>query len=596
MTNQSYFVSLSRLNGLCTTKLFLFHILLHHGIKVGCCWSNSLCQGFLFNHCCCRSFSLVQNYKYYHLSQRHRINKQITTAPYCCKTFTDFSKTLLQSTTKIPLSILFNIKKRSDIVDNQQQPVFNQNNYHKNKKRVVTKYDHIIMTRAMFLSVWKVLISCFVCSCIISKDESRIVNAFQISPVGSRSGDSSSSSSSSFMNTKSTLPFNSNKEVVNDSKKIDVDRTVVYKPLIISIHTNNTTNTNIPVACWFPYKSIMTNDFTWNNNGEMMIKSPAVYRHRISIRRIGQLLVGWDWIPSFASKDYNLPTSGRASTTTVMQSGVDKSQQKAILNVIDGEQLPLPIVNSNNRENALPVILLAHGYLGSRYDLSHLAEELASNGFICLSVEYPESLAASYERDEGLDRRIINDQLLRTMESNWNISSSATTKFGIIGHSLGSGTVFSTGNDDWVRISIAGFPRNGPNGQDAMFISSVNDGAVPINRIGGKQVFTQANYPFIDDTILLNSFEKSSNNFPHIPSRCTIFYEGNDAPNHISFLSESVNNAMIDFLSPLLPVAQNLKIPVLDFDKYQMSRDSVYTARKTHPIIIQYLKQQMKLV
>lgn len=38
--------------------------------------------------------------------------------------------------------------------------------------------------------------------------------------------------------------------------------------------------------------------------------------------------------------------------------------------------------------------------------------------------------------------------------------------------------------------------------------------------------------------------------------------------NHIDFLSSGTNDAMVDFLSPLLPIARTLKVPLLDFDKY----------------------------
>jgi len=58
-----------------------------------------------------------------------------------------------------------------------------------------------------------------------------------------------------------------------------------------------------------------------------------------------------------------------------------------------------------------------------------------------------------------------------------------------------------------------------------------------------------------------------------------------DAPNHISFLAGSVNDSMVSFLSPLLPVAQLLGIPVLDFDRYKESRDSVETAGVTVPLV-----------
>ena len=53
--------------------------------------------------------------------------------------------------------------------------------------------------------------------------------------------------------------------------------------------------------------------------------------------------------------------------------------------------------------------------------------------------------------------------------------------------------------------------------------------------------------------------------------------------NRISFLAGNANDAMVSFLSPLLPVAQALSIPVLDFDRYKESRDSKETADVTIP-------------
>ena len=44
--------------------------------------------------------------------------------------------------------------------------------------------------------------------------------------------------------------------------------------------------------------------------------------------------------------------------------------------------------------------------------------------------------------------------------------------------------------------------------------------------------------------------------------------------NHIDFLSAETNDAMVDFLSPLLPVARTLKVPLLDFDKYAENPNS----------------------
>jgi len=84
------------------------------------------------------------------------------------------------------------------------------------------------------------------------------------------------------------------------------------------------------------------------------------YNHRISVKKIGQLLAGWNFIPDFAAKDFQLqPTMGT---------------------IADGSKMAMP--------SSGPVVFLAHGYLGSRFDLSHLAETLAKEGasMVCLSV------------------------------------------------------------------------------------------------------------------------------------------------------------------------------------------------------------------
>ena len=49
---------------------------------------------------------------------------------------------------------------------------------------------------------------------------------------------------------------------------------------------------------------------------------------------------------------------------------------------------------------------------------------------------------------------------------------------------------------------------------------------------------------------------------------------GSALPCHISFLSSRTNDAMVETLSPLLPLARVLRVPVLDFDVYQTTRDS----------------------
>ena len=60
-------------------------------------------------------------------------------------------------------------------------------------------------------------------------------------------------------------------------------------------------------------------------------------------------------------------------------------------------------------------------------------------------------------------------------------------------------------------------------------------------------------------------------------------------PCHISFLSSRTNDAMVEVLSPLLPVARAVGVPVLDFDKYQIARDSDAVNAQLVPLIAEWL-------
>jgi hypothetical protein len=318
---------------------------------------------------------------------------------------------------------------------------------------------------------------------------------------------------------------------------------------------------SVPVACWLPAAEID------DSNGSP-IDSNFAYRHRISVRRIGQLLAGWDFIPEFVSKDCVLGPSASRIKVQAVEGGLPTRQQSG------------------------PVIFLAHGYLGSRFDLSHLAEELAAAGFTCIAPEYPESLAASYERVPGLNRSVINEALLKNIQEGGPWDFIHPTAYGIVGHSLGCGTVLQTGTEQWARVLIAGFPRTRdgvPIAGNNLLITSVNDGAVSMMNNGGTSVVADCNFQLLSEGELL----KPENQGQPLPRRAAVVFDRSDAPNHISFLSEGVNDAMIEFLSPLLPLAQALSIPVLDFDKYKESRDSAVTAAVVHPLILRYLKQEI---
>jgi hypothetical protein len=92
-----------------------------------------------------------------------------------------------------------------------------------------------------------------------------------------------------------------------------------------------------------------------------------------------------------------------------------------------------------------------------------------------------------------------------------------------------------------------------------------------------------------------SSLSSSSSSAFTFPEKSILILDRPDAPNHISFLAGNANDAMVSFLSPLLPVAQALSIPVLDFDKYKVSRDSDATAKVVIPIVSAFLRQHMTI-
>lgn len=387
-------------------------------------------------------------------------------------------------------------------------------------------------------------------------------HASAFTTIPGRVGGSRSSTLSSSIDTVSST---------SDIKVSDINKkksTVLYQPTSINIQEYGVT---IPIACWYPTSAHVDDIQSLDGNDDTTEITKVAYQHRISVRRIGQLLAGWNFIPEFVSKQYSLEPTSSTSCNTIHLIQEPSTTTKVVPRA--------------------PVIFLAHGYLGSRFDLSHLAEELSSMGYICIAAEYPESLAASYERIEGLDRSIINTALLQSLqtdEEKWN--NIQPTAYGIIGHSLGCGTAIQMGSDDWARVLIAGFPQNRdgtPVAGNNLFITSIND-SLARNRIN-PTLISSCNYKLLNEEEVIDDLQLKS-----IPKRAAILFDRPDAPNHISYLCEGVNNAMIEFLSPLLPLAQALSIPVLDFDKYKVSRDSIATASIVHPLIIRYLQQELQ--
>lgn len=376
--------------------------------------------------------------------------------------------------------------------------------------------------------------------------------------------------------------------------------TTVFRDLKIDVPIPSTTlSVSVPVAAWYPLDEV-------RKDGEQGQR--ATYHHRISVRKIASLLIGLDLgflADKLLSKNYDIFPLSKG--------------------VIDGDrggvgEADVPI----QPPRKCPVVILAHGYLGSRFDLYHIAEALASQGFVCLCPEYPESLAASYESkikiDDGsdtakttvIDRSLITSRLIQyitSCESNKDADGDvglciSPSSWSIVGHSLGCGTAMRTGDASWTRVCIAGGAVNGNSnsgnrnrggkGDATLVISSTNDGVVQSN-------FVDERIPsdFERSILRMDSNENGETKEPLdsilktkiLGRKTSILLTGPNAPSHVSYLSGGTVNAMVDLLSPLLPIAKFLSIPVLDFDKYVESRDWIRSADIVVPRITSFLVQ-----
>lgn len=366
---------------------------------------------------------------------------------------------------------------------------------------------------------------------------------------------------------------------------------IAYKTIQLPIaefkSDTNKGGIGIPVSVWYPLQQQQQEE-SEGRKGKEETAIPG-YNYKISLRRIGQLLARWDFIPEFIAKEFILTPAVASSR------------------IVDGTDIPILSNNEEAKDTSTKVVFLAHGFLGSRSDLSYLAEELASQGYICFAAEYPESLEASYPRMDGLTRSMINDNLVpyvqkTVLRQTTNTNTTTNSKqqqqqpqisYSAIGHSLGCGTVLQLGDATWNRVLMGSgkAPTTSTVGGRVLFISSVNDGLV--TSWGGG-------FEIPEDYTIVNNY-KDGNEDLQWQQQLTaalasqhqrvayIFRDTATAPNHISYLSETVNDAMLNFLSPLLPVTKLLGIPVLDFDKYATSRDSIPTGAILKPLITTFL-------
>jgi len=116
-----------------------------------------------------------------------------------------------------------------------------------------------------------------------------------------------------------------------------------------------------------------------------------------------------------------------------------------------------------------PLVIISHGYPGNRYLMSHLAENLASKGFVVAAPDHPDSTYADQKAfastlyNRPLDQLFVLEQLdrlSRTGSGSFLAGLADVSRTGIIGYSMGGYGVMNTLGAGFSDASITG--RNAP--------------------------------------------------------------------------------------------------------------------------------------
>ncbi|MBT5333941.1 MAG: dienelactone hydrolase, partial [Gammaproteobacteria bacterium] len=96
-------------------------------------------------------------------------------------------------------------------------------------------------------------------------------------------------------------------------------------------------------------------------------------------------------------------------------------------------------------EDGFPLVVISHGYPGNRYLLSHLGENLASKGFVVVSIDHTDSTYddqkafASTLYNRPLDQRFVIESMaaLSTNKDSFLSNMLDANSIGVVGYSMG---------------------------------------------------------------------------------------------------------------------------------------------------------------
>ena len=121
-------------------------------------------------------------------------------------------------------------------------------------------------------------------------------------------------------------------------------------------------------------------------------------------------------------------------------------------------------------DSAYPLVLISHGYPGNRFLLSHLAENIASKGYVVASIDHTDS---TYRTQAAFGSTLVNRSLdqLFVLEEMSKLAGEGgdfaglydAGNTGLIGYSMGGyGAIITAGGG--VTEASVGYPWGGPHG------------------------------------------------------------------------------------------------------------------------------------
>jgi len=121
-------------------------------------------------------------------------------------------------------------------------------------------------------------------------------------------------------------------------------------------------------------------------------------------------------------------------------------------------------------DNAYPLVLISHGYPGNRFLLSHLAENIASKGYVVASIDHTDSTYRTQAAfgstlvNRSLDQLFVLEEMAKMAADGGNFAGLYdANNTGLIGYSMGGyGAIITAGGG--VTEASVGYPWGGPHG------------------------------------------------------------------------------------------------------------------------------------